>query len=399
MTETVRTLLITGRIDPPRVGAVVVTGQHDIPYALADHSGASIDAVADWVRDLVLGDVSTRTARAYCYALLTWFRVLWALNVPWTLATENDVAVLVGWLRAARNPQRVRRHPESAPAGSVNMRTGKRVLPAGYSASTINLTLAATRGFYEYHAHFGVGPVVNPVPESHRQAVANRHRSPDDPQVIVRRSRLRQKASKKSPRSIPDGQWDELFDAMGCDRDKALLACYVSSGARATELLGLRESCVDWAGQRIRILSKGGEMRTAPLSPEAMLLLTRYAAQRGPIGPEDIVWRARRGTDRPLTYAAMRRVLQRAGTTLGTNWTLHDLRHTAAVRMAGDPALTLTDVQTILGHRDIRTTTQYTVPRVEEMFDRLQSFYSRPRVTSSLPAGYDPRDVKAVFGD
>ncbi|MEU8893544.1 site-specific integrase [Streptomyces sp. NPDC048442] len=398
MGEDIRGLLISGRIDPPRVGAVIESGQRDVPYVLFDQSGEPVGAVAAWVRDLVLGDVSPRTARAYCYALLTWFRVLWALEVQWTLATENDVAVLVGWLRAARNPQRVRRRPESPPPGSVNIRTGKRVLPAGYSPSTINLTLAATRGFYEYHAHFGVGPVINPVPESHRQAMAHRHRSPDDPHVIVRRSRLRQKAPKKSPRSIPDGQWDELFDSMGCHRDKALLACYVSSGARATELLGLRESCVDWAGQRIRVLSKGGEMRTAPLSPEALLLLARYAGQRGPLNPEDIVWRARRGADRPLTYAAMRRVLQRADAKLGTNWTLHDLRHTAAVRMASDPSLNLTDVQTILGHRDIRTTTQYTVPRVEEMFDRLQSFYSRPRTASSLPAGYDPRDVEAVFG-
>jgi hypothetical protein len=35
-----------------------------------------------------------------------------------------------------------------------------------------------------------------------------------------------------------------------------------------------------------------------------------------------------------LTYAALRRTLQRANARLGTNWTLHDLRHTAAMRMA-----------------------------------------------------------------
>ncbi|MGH3994299.1 MAG: hypothetical protein ACRDSN_17805 [Pseudonocardiaceae bacterium] len=33
--------------------------------------------------------------------------------------------------------------------------------------------------------------------------------------------------------------WDELFAAMTCDRDRALLLCYVSSGARASELLGV----------------------------------------------------------------------------------------------------------------------------------------------------------------
>ena len=35
----------------------------------------------------------------------------------------------------------------------------------------------------------------------------------------------------------------------------------------------------------------------------------------------------------------------RANGSLGANWSLHDLRHTAAYRMAEDPALPLTDVQ------------------------------------------------------
>ncbi|MGH3534114.1 MAG: hypothetical protein ACRDQG_05285 [Pseudonocardiaceae bacterium] len=41
-----------------------------------------------------------------------------------------------------------------------------------------------------------------------------------------------------TPRAIPDLMWDELFAAMTCDRDRTLLLCYVSSGARASELLG-----------------------------------------------------------------------------------------------------------------------------------------------------------------
>jgi integrase len=34
----------------------------------------------------------------------------------------------------------------------------------------------------------------------------------------------------------------------------------------------------------------------------------------------------------------------RAGTALGGRWRLHDLRHTAAYRMARDPAMPLTSV-------------------------------------------------------
>lgn len=382
-----------------QVGGVVRTGREDIPFLVVDAQGNALPEVEVWVRDLMRGDARPKTCRSYCYALLTWYRVLWTLGRPWDRATENDTAVMVGWLRVARNPQRRRCRVGAAPAGSVNVRTGKRALPEGYSASTINLTLAAMRGFYEFHAHFGEGPAVNPVPESHRQRLLNRHHAPDAPWQVSRRSRLRQKTVEQSPRSIPDMQWDEMFASLRCDRDRALLACYVSSGARATELLRVLGADVDWAGQRLWVISKGSTARRAvPISPEAVRWLARYIAARGPLDLQEVVWRTRRGESRPLSYSAMRRVVQRANEVLSTNWTLHDMRHTAAIRMANDQALSLTDVQTILGHRDIRTTTRYTVPRVEEMFDRLQTFYTRPRNEPRLPAGYDPQDMEVVFG-
>jgi len=51
---------------------------------------------------------------------------------------------------------------------------------------------------------------------------------------------------------MPDALWEELFAAMGCDRDLALLECYVSSGARASELL----EDIDWVGQLLYVVSK-----------------------------------------------------------------------------------------------------------------------------------------------
>jgi integrase len=41
---------------------------------------------------------------------------------------------------------------------------------------------------------------------------------------------------------------------------------------------------------------------------------------------------------------------------LGTNWTMHDLRHTASLRMPRDEHLSLKDVQVILGHAHLSTT-------------------------------------------
>ena len=53
------------------------------------------------------------------------------------------------------------------------------------------------------------------------------------------------------------------------------------------------------------------------------------------------------------------RMFSRASAALGANWSLHDLRHTAAYRMARDPAMPLTDVQWVLGHAQLSTTQLY----------------------------------------
>jgi integrase len=99
-----------------------------------------------------------------------------------------------------------------------------------------------------------------------------------------------------------------------------------------------------------------------------------------------------------MTYWAMRRVLQRANNQLGANWTLHDARHAAAARMAGDERLTLAGVQTILRHAHLDTTGRCLTARVEDMHDKLQEHYARPRPQRSFPAGHDPDGIKAVFG-
>lgn len=319
--------------------------------------------------------------------------------MPWEKATEAEVAVLVGWLREARNPQRLRKRNDSPPPGSVNVKTGRPSLREGYAPRTINHNLTVISGFYAFHARFGVGPVANPVPASRERRQALAHRSPLEPAPTFRRGRLRQKVPVQAPRAIPDHRWDELFAAMGCDRDRALLEFYVSSGARASELLAVGLGDVDWPGQLIYVISKGTRIRQAvPASPNAFRYLGNYLAIDGLPTPGQPIWRTRRGESRPLTYWAMRRILQRANDKLGTNWTLHDARHTAATRMASDDRLTLAEVQTILRHAQLDTTGRYLTARVEDMYDKLQEHYTRPRPQRTYAAGYSPEDIKAVFG-
>lgn len=393
-----RRQLMEGRTAIPRVGSVAQVARTQLPFVVLDDNGAEVEPVSQYLRELVLGDCSPLTCRSYAQGLLRWFRLLWVLDVGWERATESDVAVMVAWLRTAPNPQR-ERSAVSPAAGSVNLVTGKPALGPGYSKRTINHALSVVSGFYEYHGHYGRGPVVNPVPSSAERRRALSHLSPLEPKPVVGRARLRQKVPARPPRAIPDERWDELFAAMGCERDRALLEFSVSSGARAAELLGVWPEDVDWAGRQVYVISKGTRRREpVPASPQAFIHLAHYLDECGPRRLGEPVWRARRGPDRPLSYWALRRVLQRAGDLLGANWSWHDMRHTACARMASSPELTLPEVQAIMRHASIQTTSRYLAVRVEEIFDKLTQHYNLPRPDTHYPAGYAADDITAVFG-
>jgi site-specific recombinase XerD len=99
-----------------------------------------------------------------------------------------------------------------------------------------------------------------------------------------------------------------------------------------------------------------------PASPDAFVWLRLYQARiRGlaPAGRDQPLWWTLRRPWRPLTYDAARAMFARANAVLGSNWSLHDLRHSAAYRLARDPAMPLTDVQWVLGHAHLSTTQQY----------------------------------------
>ncbi|MGO8895403.1 MAG: tyrosine-type recombinase/integrase [Streptosporangiaceae bacterium] len=393
-----RRQLMEGRTAIPRVGSVAQVARTQLPFVVLGDNGAEVEPVSLYLRELVLGDCSPLTCRSYAQGLLRWFRLLWVLEVGWERATESDVAVMVAWLRTAPNPQR-ERSAVSPAAGSVNLVTGKPALGPGYAKRTINHALSVVSGFYEYHGHYGRGPVVNPVPSSAERRRALSHLSPLEPKPVVGRARLRQKVPARPPRAIPDERWDELFAAMGCERDRALLEFSVSSGARAAELLGVCPEEVDWAGRQVYVISKGTRRREpVPASPQAFIHLARYLDECGPRRLGEPVWRTRRGPDRPLSYWALRRILQRADDLLGANWSWHDMRHTACARMASSPELTLPEVQAIMRHASIQTTSRYLAVRVEEIFDKLTQHYNLPRPDTRYPAGYAADDITAVFG-
>lgn len=348
---------------------------------LLDAAGEPVGNVDAFLSSLLASDSTPATLYSYASALLRWWRFLAAISIEWDQVSRIEVRNFVLWLRTAQ--------PRSA---------GQRYAPA-----TINHNLAVLRSFYDERAASGVGPAINPVPSAvdagGRRLQA--HHNPMEPFGSHRRAPLRQKPSPAGSRGLSDRAFDELFAAMGCDRDRALLAFYVSTGARASELLGLMIDRIDVAAQMIGVHRKGtGRLQWVPASSDSFVWWRLYEARV--IRPDGVeaVWLTRRAPIVALSYSAMRRVLQRANDRLGTGWTLHDLRHTAAHRMVKDPAVSLTDVQWVLGHAHLTTTAIYLRPDDDEVIDRMHQHHSRPdRPQPTMPeSGYRAEVLDTLLG-
>ena len=251
---------------------------------------------------------------------------------------------------------------------------------------------------------------MNPFPldRSRRGGRAHAHHNPMEPHRKERTGLLPAAGAVADSRSIPDEEFNEIFARLPSHRDRALVAFYVSTGARASELLSATQGGVDPGRQLITVIRKGsGELQELPASTDAFVWLRLYQVEMEgliPKGRRQPLWWTLRCPVRPLSYHAVHRMFERAGEAAGSSATLHGLRHTAAYRMAEDPKLPLTDVQFVLGHAQLTTTQIYLTPRKEEVIRRLLAHHAEQarqaaRRAAPPPApGYRPETLRVLFG-
>ena len=398
------------RLVIPATGSLAVTGDPWEPFRLLDADGVVVDPVASYLRDLQASGRSAATLRSYGMDLLRWFRFTWAVGVPWSQATRVEARDFSCWIQGTE-----KRRPASAPGGgrspgAPNPVTGKPSPGRAYAAATVAHSETVLRGFYELHRELGSGPMVNPFPLARRRGGRpHAHHNPMEPFRNERAGLYRPKVPRRVPRMIPDDLLNELFARLGSHRDRALVAFWVSTGARAAELLGATQEDADPGQQLITVIRKGSRaMQRLPASPDAFVWLRLYQAQtqgKVPAGRDRPLWWTLRRPFRPLTYHAARAMFVRAGALLGANWSLHDLRHTAAYRMARDKDVPLTDVQWILGHAQLTTTQIYTTPASEDVIASVLAHHARraggPAAEAPADAAtlrYRPESLEVLFG-
>lgn len=407
------------------VGRLEATGDRWCPYRLLDDAGGVVDPVMLFLADLQAADSPATTLRSYGMDLLRWWRFLDAVQVEWDRATRAEARDFARWMQVADKPVRVhwrRREREAGLApdgqaaapvarGAVNAVTGKAAPGAKYAPSTRAHCETVVRTFYEFHRERGTGPIINPFPlrTSRAGQRAHAHHNPMDPFTAQRTGRYRPTLPARVPRRIPDAMFDKIFAGLRSHRDRALLAFWISTGARAEELLGARQHHAVPGQQLIVVARKGtGQIQHLPASPDAFVWLRLYQEEiwsKGAArGGDEPLWFTLRRPWRALTYPAARAMFQRANHLLGANWTLHDLRHSAAYRLTQDPQMPLTHVQWVLGHRRLTTTQLYLNLGRDEVVESVLAHHARKaeargKPTSPVPApGYDPASLQNLFG-
>lgn len=335
--------------------------------------------IEDFLVTLAANDCSAQTVRSYAFDLLRWWRFLAVAGNRWVTARREDVRDLVLWMRQPQTPN------------------GRRA----YRPASINHILSVLSVFYEHQARQGKGPVTNPVPASAPGVRRYAHHDPLDPYRPQQRAPYRQRIIGGPTRALSDDVVNQVFEALTSTRDRAMIALYLATGARANELLGMRGRDVDWGTQSIGVVSKGTRaFQWVPTSPDSLIWLRLYLKEMPLRTPEDALWWTLRRPSRPLQYSALRAVIERVNQNLGTSITLHDFRHTCATRMANDPSIPLTDVQAVLRHKHLTTASQYIHTQTEEMVERVRRHHETPPAQAQTTLwGYNPSDMTDLFGE
>ncbi len=146
-------------------------------------------------------------------------------------------------------------------------------------------------------------------------------------------------------------------------RDRAILCTLYATGARVSEVCGLRIGDVHLAEGFCRVVGKGNKERIVSLNPVARLALEKYLThERGDLARSDsTAWLFVTRSGGPISRVAVWNLVKKYAARVGCSEQVspHTLRHSFATHMLAGGA-EIRALQEILGHASIRTTQLYT---------------------------------------
>ena len=246
---------------------------------------------------------------------------------------------------------------------------------AGLAASSVTRSLVAVRTMHRWLAAEGLAE--------------------DDPARTVETPRL----PRALPKALSEEQVLAILDttdasipaeagrerALGI-RDRALLEVLYATGARVSEVCGVRFGDLDLDAALLRVLGKRSKERIVPLGRPAVRALAAWLDEGRPrLAPErwrtrddaDAVFLGSKGTR--LTRQGLWLVIQRRARDAGLSAdhvSPHVFRHSCATHLL-DHGADIRTVQELLGHASISTTQIYTRVATERLWQAYREAHPR----------------------
>ena len=190
-------------------------------------------------------------------------------------------------------------------------------------------------------------------------------------------------------------------------RDLALVAFLCSTGARASEAAATRIGDLNFdrdTGSRVRVTGKGSRQRVIPLHDAVVEVLEGYLVERdvklGGRSADDYLFvRADHSPfDRHSLYHLVGRIFERGGVAKRRGSLVHSLRHSFATH-ALDSGASVAEVQRLLGHSSVATTSRYLDVVASGLSDAVEAHISRRLLRGGSEAelgGYRQRLEKEI---
>lgn len=252
---------------------------------------------------------------------------------------------------------------------------GASLRQAGLAASSVTRTLVAVRTMHRWLAAEGLAE--------------------DDPARTVETPRL----PRALPKALSEEQVLAILDttdsgipaeagrerALGI-RDRALLEVLYATGARVSEVCGVRFGDLDLDAALLRVLGKRSKERIVPLGRPAVRALASWLDEGRPrLAPQR--WRSRDDADAVflgskgtrLTRQGLWLVIQRRARDAGLGTeevSPHVFRHSCATHLL-DHGADIRTVQELLGHASISTTQIYTRVATERLWQAYREAHPR----------------------
>jgi integrase/recombinase XerC len=221
------------------------------------------------------------------------------------------------------------------------------------SAKTINRKISSLKSFFKYHLRTG--------------------ELEQSPMTTI----ISPKTPKRLPVYVEQKDTDTLFHHVEFPgtwegvTDRLILGILYNTGMRRAELVNLKESQVNMAGNSIKVLGKGNKERVIPVSAALIKEIGEYVARKSRMTEQPdrvylLVNEKGRKVTAELVYKAVKKYLS-VVTTIDKK-SPHVLRHTFATHLTNNGA-DLNAVKELLGHSSLAATQIYTHNTIEKLKD------------------------------